>query len=115
MASVSDTTSNYTNDYDAGGACNPNPAGGKDVVYRFVAPKSGTLTVTAQPSNFSAAIYYSSGTCKPNIPATCKASITIGQTVTLNVQVTQGTTYWFFLDGYTSSVAGPFSLQFALP
>lgn len=115
MVVISDTTSNYNNDYAAGASCPLNPAGGRDVVYRFVAPKNGTLTVTAQPTGFSAAIYYSVGTCKPNIPVTCKASNMIGTTVTLTASVTAGMTYWFVLDGYIESSSGPFTLTFSLP
>jgi hypothetical protein len=39
----------------------------------------------------------------------------IGAPLSFTVSVTQGTTYYFFMDGWTQSVSGPFTLTFTLP
>ncbi|MCC6215662.1 MAG: hypothetical protein IT376_12430 [Polyangiaceae bacterium] len=112
VTTVNGSTSGMGADYEPW-ACSPN-GGGRDVVYRFVAPTTGTLTITGTPTGTSLALYYSADTCALASPADCERGISVGDVVVLTIAVTAGTTYYLGVDNYSTAVSGAFSLAFEL-
>jgi hypothetical protein len=100
----------YANDYSGGGRCSPS-GGGRDVIYRFVAGRSGTFTATITPSGSSASLYYSEGTCTPDSTPQCARGINVGDPTTLSFAVSSGATYFLIVDSYTPTTVGTFSLD----
>ncbi len=85
--------------------------GGNDVYFRFVAPRSGTATVTLEPSGFSGALCYSTPSCSEDGPSKCAASMNIGVTVTLGFAVTAAESYALAVDSYSATTTGAYRLS----
>jgi hypothetical protein len=75
----------------------------KDAVYRIVAPQTGNMTVSLSPSGWDAALYLKSS-CTAATTLACKDVNGAGGSESHVLPVTQGTEYWIFVDGATSTV-----------
>ena len=105
---VSGTTKGAAGDYDPIKCAS---AKSSEVVYKIVAPKTGTLTATVVPTGFDAVIYWSDTTCSGDLPKACSASGGgYGEPETIDIATTSGTTYWIFVDGWTQGFSGSFDL-----
>lgn len=106
---VAGTTKPATGDY-APNKCVS--AASSDVVYRFVAPKSGVVTATVAPTGFDAVVYWSETACDGYLPKACSASKGgYGEPESIELAVVAGKSYWVFVDGWTAGFAGAFELS----
>lgn len=89
---------------------------GQDRVYAVTAHKTGTMTVELD-ANLNAVLYARKAPCDAETAELACAQdfggTTIPQTEKLTLSVTNGTTYFVFVDGIASK--GTFTLRFSLP
>ena len=105
-AQASDDLSTFYADFTS--SCAP-VTSAKDAVYRIVAPMTGTMNVALLPSGWDAAVYVDT-TCAPQAPyLACNDSNPAGGGEYAAVPVTQGTTYWVFVDS-ANAAGGTFTL-----
>ena len=86
------------------------PAAGRENVFKLVAPTTGTLKMTVEPTGFAATIYTSKGTCGDGSAGKCSSGVNVGTAVTLDVATTAGATYYLFVDAWTQGKGGPFTM-----
>lgn len=105
---VTGTTKPAAGDYDP---IKCTSAKSSEVVYKFIAPKSGTVTATVVPTGFDAVVYWSETTCSGDLPKACSASKGgYGEPESIDLVVVAGKPYWVFVDGWTQGFSGPFEL-----
>lgn len=107
-STLSGDTSLFSADYDPASCAS---AASTDVVYRFVAPADGALTVTMDPSDFDGVLYYAT-TCNGSA-SSCAATQAFGDPETIVIQTVQGQEYFVYVDGWTNGFDGPFTLSFS--
>jgi hypothetical protein len=106
MAQAANDLSTFYPDFTA--SCAP-VTSAKDAVYRIVAPQTGNMTVSLSPVGWDAALYIKGSSCTAPTTIACKDVNGFGGTESHSMAVTQGTEYWIFVDGATSTV-GAFTL-----
>jgi hypothetical protein len=119
-APVQGDTSGATDDFSKtksaplSSACDIFDWDGNDLIYQFTAPTTGTVHAVVSPSaNFDVALLALAATCSG---AACTDYADIGgagQSETLDLSTTAGTTYFLVVDSYdrtASSPAGSFSI-----
>jgi len=113
VGSASGSTANMTPNY--AGTCGSSQSA-PDAVYRVVPPVAGTMTLTLPPAttSFDSVLYARTGVCDgPGVVAIdCADEIGNGEE-TIQFAVQPNTSYWVFVDGY-SSAAGTYTLQVVL-
>ena len=115
---ILDSTNLASNDY---GTNSPNPfstpcartSPGRDLVFRFVAPQSRSYTATLQPdTRFDAVLYRMEGSCAPtSCVEGVDKGLSSGDPEVMTFNGVAGTTYWFVVDGYSSTTPGGFSFK----
>lgn len=97
--------------------CQSGTASLPDAFFQFVAPRSGTLTVTATPeANFDVNLSVRSGAaCASATQVVCTDVGNRGQPDTVTASVTQGSTYWIRIGGYATNELGAYKLELMLP
>jgi hypothetical protein len=89
------------------------------VVYRFVAPRSGTVTVSicSSSTTYDTLLYVRSSTCSGGTEVACNddSTCTTGGTASrVTFSAVSGTTYYIFVDGYGTN-SGSFRLSITGP
>jgi hypothetical protein len=117
-------TSLSVNESTLGFASNNTPScgfgGSDDLVFELVAPRSGVLTVSTT-GNFDVVLSVRSGaSCAAATESTDGGAVppcsdTGTGTESVAVNVTAGTTYWIWVEGFDSGESGSFTLTLALP
>jgi hypothetical protein len=92
---------------DYNGSCNS--SGRPDGVYQVVAPQTGNLKITLTPTGFDAVLYVRSANCATGTQLACRDLAGSGQAEAATVAVTQGTTYYIFVDAF-GSATGAYTL-----
>lgn len=100
------------------------PRGG-DAIYSFVAPRSGTLTLTANPAalfNVTLAVYSGPVCSAATMVGSCSNLVFQGSPEIITMPVTVGTTYWVRVGGFSAvddlarrTLAGAYTLELSLP
>jgi hypothetical protein len=88
-----------------------------DALFQFIAPRSGMLTVTVTPDiGFDVNLSVRAGAvCASATEASCSDTGNRGQPDTVTTNVTQGSTYWVRVGGYSVNEVGAFKLELMLP
>jgi hypothetical protein len=101
-------------DYDSGSLCTDYSSAGPDVVYSFIAPGSGTVTVDMDNLGFDASLYVV--TDCGDIAGSCVAGADdalSGGGEQLSFESETGVTYYIIADKYGSGGGGAFDLNVA--
>ncbi|MBI5535717.1 MAG: hypothetical protein HY898_23500 [Deltaproteobacteria bacterium] len=109
VGSVSSTTNTKNNDYTGNGVCGT--ASGKDAVYSFTPDVDGIALVDLTTTNFDAEIYVRTTCTTASSQIGCADSQGSSGTERVKFWATAGTTYWVFVDSYTSTSKGAFQLD----
>jgi hypothetical protein len=99
-------------DHGPGSGCMQNSES-PDLIYTVVPPSDGTLTLSIT-SDWDAGLYVRTDCGDAQTELVCTDTQGENATEVLNVNVTGGTTYWVYVDGYTSESFGAFELTSAL-
>jgi hypothetical protein len=99
-------------DHGPGSGCMQNSES-PDLIYTVVPPSDGTLTLSLT-SDWDGGLYVRTDCGDPETELVCTDALGNDATEVLNVNVTGGTTYWVYVDGYTSESFGSFQLTSAL-
>ncbi len=76
---------------------------GPESVFKYVAPRSGTLHVTTGDTTFEKVLYYGHGTC--DMPVACAFSLNYGA-AQIDIATVADETYWIIIDGTTGGFNG---------
>jgi hypothetical protein len=91
--------------------------GSKDMVFQFIAPRTGTLTVSTTVSTtpeWDLDLSIRSGaTCSTATETICSDPNLGAETAALSVSA--GGTYWIWIGGYDQTFSGPFTVSLSLP
>ncbi|MBI3184236.1 MAG: PPC domain-containing protein [Myxococcales bacterium] len=106
------TTTGAANDYSSSGCF----ASGPDVVYTFTTTSTGNLTATVTPSTtgLRPTVYLRGSTCATGSEYACQSATSSGGTATLSYTSLPPGTYYLFVDGYSSTSYGGFTLSATL-
>jgi cysteine-rich repeat protein len=107
---VSGNTSVANPDRVGTGACSS--ASTKEIVYKVVAPASGKLFVSVDPS-YDASVYIRTACTSPSTQVACAETAGVGGLEVASTTVTAGSTYYVFVDGKNGS-SGAYSADFFL-
>jgi hypothetical protein len=122
--SILDVTRFATDDYGKAtgkvpyvAPCDTYSSAGPDLVYAFTSPITGTVSVRVEADpDYDVALHWLQGSCAPASCTRSDDSGSSGTTEELNaIPVTQGTTYWIVVDGYTATEDGAFRLTVSSP
>jgi len=99
-------------DHGPGSGCMQNSES-PDLIYTVVPSSDGTLTLSLT-SDWDGGLYVRTDCGDPQTELVCTDALGNDATEVLNVTVTGGTTYWVYVDGYTSESLGSYELTSAL-
>lgn len=109
-AESGDTTSGY--DHGPGVGCMQN-AESPDYIYSVTPPADGTLVLSLS-SGWDGGLYVRTACDDPATELACVDQGGDNATEVLQLNVTAGTTYYVYVDGYTSESYGPYELESTL-
>ena len=104
---VTGDTSANSNDY--AGHCSY-PGASTDVVFHFIAPSTGTLNITLDPTGFDSVVYVRTTDCVSGTRDCATGAVGSGMSEQLTLSVVQGTSYYVHVDGWTGGFNGPYVL-----
>ena len=103
------TWTGSTTTFGADYAASCRTAGGNDVVYRFVAPDSGTMCAHTNGSSYDTVLYVQTACGDSGSDVACDDDGGDGLQSEAEFTASAGTTYFFIVDGFSSGSSGDYS------